>query len=494
MRARALQAETKLLLNDPEGVRRLIGAYADRLYKIEGNRGDATLLMRLDCEARAAAGDLDDLHQVALTRGRALIRLWPFSGLWIVGELVEFLGLDRRERLREGLLAWLLNRCARTTVRARLPGGWVRRVARAPVAWFGLTTAAICLFLLRWGDIRFAAQSRDDPRAGADDVIVSRAMGGIGDLFVMTPGLRALSERYARPVKLVIDRKYFDIFRNNPHVELVDIDGPPVDVAGCRAWFNLTLCPAARYESSRRPNVKKGRAELFAKGMGVRKLSLDRHGWDIEYALDDGQIAFRESFLRNAGLGSRPIVGVQPYSRDSYKDHPDIGRFVEALSAHYEVVIFHHLETGLHVGPGIVSTAGMPLARSIALVSALDAMVCVDSGFLHAAAAFDVPVIAMFGPTDGKLFTRHHKYATVISAGDKFACAPCWRNEDLPCQVTRALGASPCVAGLKVETVLAAVAAALGERRASARATISPDLASPVPAAANDAPSPERLL
>ena len=88
-------------------------------------------------------------------------------------------------------------------------------------------------------------------------------------------------------------------------------------------------------------------------------------------------------------------------------------------------------------------------------------MVCVDSAFLHAAAAFDVPVVAMFGPTDGKLFTRHHRNATVISANETFACAPCWRNEDLPCGLTGQFGPSPCVAALKVEPVLAAVAAAL---------------------------------
>ena len=155
---------------------------------------------------------------------------------------------------------------------------------------------------------------------------------------------------------------------------------------------------------------------------------------------------------------------MQPYSRDTYKDHPEIGRFVKALSADYDTIIFHHLETGLPAGPGIASTAGLALAESIALVSALDAMVCVNSGFLHAAGAFDVPVVAMFGPTDGKLFTRHLRHATVISANESFACAPCWRNEDLPCQVTRQYGPSPCVAALKVEAVQAAVAEALLRR------------------------------
>ena len=143
------------------------------------------------------------------------------------------------------------------------------------------------------------------------------------------------------------------------------------------------------------------------------------------------------------------------------KDHRNIALFIEALSADYDIIIFHHVETNLASGRGFASTAGLPLAQSIALASALKAMVCVDSAFLHAAAAFDVPVVAMFGPTDGKLFTRHHRNATVISANETFACAPCWRNEDLPCGLTGQFGPSSCVAALKVESVLAAVAAAL---------------------------------
>ena len=195
--------------------------------------------------------------------------------------------------------------------------------------------------------------------------------------------------------------------------------------------------------------------------MGIDWRTLERYGWDIEYALDAGQAAFRDDFIRRAGFGGRAIVGVQPYSRDSYKDHPDIERFIETLKADYDLIIFHHVETHFAPGPGVTSTAGLTLAQSIALVSKLDAMVCVDSGFLHAAAAFDVPVVALFGPTDGKLFTRHHRHATVVSANGSYACAPCWRNEDLPCWLTGKFGSSPCVAAVKVETVLAAVAAIL---------------------------------
>jgi ADP-heptose:LPS heptosyltransferase len=496
MRARTLHAETKLLLNDPAGVRRLIGEYADRLYKIEGNRRDIALLMRLDCQARTAAGDVDDIGRTAITRALALCRFWPLAAGSIARDLIEFISFERSARPRDGVLTWLLARSARLTARARIVGGSIpRRILRTPFAFLGLAVAAACLFLLRWGDIRLPRQAPGDQPIGKRDVVVSRAMGGIGDLFVMTPGLRALAKRHSTRVKLIIDRKYFDIFRNNPHVEAIDIDGPPVDVTQCKVWRNLTLCPASRHEAARRPFVKRGRAELFARGMGVGKRSLDRHGWGVEYVLDEGQIAFRESFVRDAGLGGRPIVGVQPYSRDTYKDHPEIGRFIEALSADYDIIIFHHIETGLPAGRGIASTAGLPLAKSIALVSALDAMVCVDSGFLHAAAAFDVPAVAMFGPTDGKLFTRHHKYATVISANESFSCAPCWRNEDLPCQVTRQYGASPCVAALKVAAVQAAVAEALLLRRGvEAHVSARHNVAPPLPATATELPPTGSLV
>ena len=464
MQARTLQAEARLLLKDPAGARALIGQYADRIYKIEGDRDDIMQLMRLDCQARASSGAVDDLGSLTISRAMSIARLWPFAVRSIASEFVEFMGFNHSARLIDGVLIWLLVQSARITTRARITGGsFLRRMVRRAMANVGLLIAAACLFLLRWGDIRFTRR-KQDRMLRKRDIVVSRAMGGIGDLLIMSAGLRALSMRRRTRVKLVIDRKFFDVFHNNPYVELIDIDGPPVDVTLCKAWYNLTMCPAGKYESMRRPFVKKGRAELFAKSMGVGKRGLYRHGWGVEYVLDAGQITFRDNFLRVAGFGARPIVGVQPYARDSYKDHPDIGRFIEALSADYDLIIFHHVETDLPVGPGIVSTAGLPLAQSIALVSALHAMVCVDSAFLHATSAFDVPVVAMFGPTDGKLFTQHHRQATVISANDTFACAPCWRNEDLPCQLTGQFGSSPCVAALKVEPVLAAVADALGRQ------------------------------
>ena len=116
-------------------------------------------------------------------------------------------------------------------------------------------------------------------------------------------------------------------------------------------------------------------------------------------------------------------------------------------------------------GPGIATTAGVALANSLALVSRIDAMVSVDSAFLHAAAAHDVPTIALFGPTDARTFTRHHRNVTILWKPQTFACVPCWRNEDMACEITGLRSLSPCLAAITVDEVLGAVSDAIGPTR-----------------------------
>ncbi len=293
-------------------------------------------------------------------------------------------------------------------------------------------------------------------------------MGGIGDLLMMTPGLRALALRSGERVDFAIPKKFHPLFRNNPHVNLLDIDGPPLELSRYKAWKNLSFCPAGRYESRYRPNVKKGRVELFSLGMGVRRRELKQNRLKIDYFPDEEEVKFCEQFKLRNGLGQRPIVGVQPYSRDSYKDHAEIVAIIQALSEENDVVIFHHIKDGLPTGDRIFSTAGMPLGFSLSLVSILDVMVSVDSAFLHAAAAFDIPVVAMFGPTDGTAFTKHHSRVEVLWKRQTFSCIPCWRNEDMPCPLTQQgtgtsfvigqqQGMSPCINTIGVEEVTESV-------------------------------------
>jgi ADP-heptose:LPS heptosyltransferase len=464
LRVRVLQAEACMALGNPGGARDLIGAYADRPHKIEGRRETFLEVMTLDCKARVGRGEVADLGQIALERARLLSRMWPLYSVHTAYYFVDFIAMGRRKGATDDWLARLTRAFAGSASRHRVSGGSIGRYLRSKWgAWAGIVATAFLLNLHGLGMSLFGRKARN-----ADELVVARAMGGVGDLIMMTPGLRSLSERFGAPIKLVTDRKFFDIFRGNPHVELIDIDGPLLPVMALPEWRNLTRCPAGAYESRNRPRVKLGRVELFARGMGVRKKELQRTGLELDYYLDDGQTAFIEAFLARMQRRGKPLIGVQPYSRERYKDHPEILTLIDRLRADYDLIVFHHVDVAVEDGPGVATTAGLSLAHSIALCSAVQAMVCVDSGFLHLAAAFHVPIVALFGPTDGELFTRHHRYATVLQERERFPCSPCWRNEDLPCHITGEVGLSPCMGAIAIDSVRDALKAALAKARDAA--------------------------
>ncbi|MBK7973589.1 MAG: glycosyltransferase family 9 protein [Deltaproteobacteria bacterium] len=67
------------------------------------------------------------------------------------------------------------------------------------------------------------------------------------------------------------------------------------------------------------------------------------------------------------------------------------------------------------------------LADALAVIAGARALVTNDSGLMHAAAAFGVPVIAVFGPTDWIATGPVSEDARVIR--EPVACAPCFLRD-----------------------------------------------------------------
>ena len=193
------------------------------------------------------------------------------------------------------------------------------------------------------------------------------------------------------------------------------------------------MCPAGKYEAARRPFVKKGRMELFAKWHGSRQTRALPLRLGRRIFLDATQIAFRDRLHSRRGPGARPTdrrSAVRAQNLQGSSGYRPIHRSApERLRNHHISPRRNPFVRWPRRSPRPAASRLRSRSRWFRLFRRWFAS---DSAFLHAASAFDVPVIAMFGPTDGKLFTRHHRNATVISANKSFACAPCWRNEDLP--------------------------------------------------------------
>ena len=136
---------------------------------------------------------------------------------------------------------------------------------------------------------------------------------------------------------------------------------------------------------------------------------------------------------------------------------------IRAIAKDHDVLIFHpcRQQPG---GGGAHHDNGRPAAGAIAGAGfAIEAMVSVDSAFLHAAAAFGRARGRMSGgPTDGRTFTRHHKRVKILWHRETFGCAPCCAMEDLACSVSAYARSARCVAAIRTDEVLSGLTEMLG--------------------------------
>ena len=103
-------------------------------------------------------------------------------------------------------------------------------------------------------------------------------MGGLGDLLMMTPGLRALSRRMDREIEFAIPRRYLELFETNPFVTALGLEDLPTDWYREGPIIDLTDCPASVVESRSAPKVTVNRIEIFARALGIGMRELRRHG------------------------------------------------------------------------------------------------------------------------------------------------------------------------------------------------------------------------
>jgi ADP-heptose:LPS heptosyltransferase len=292
-------------------------------------------------------------------------------------------------------------------------------------------------------------------------ILVTRAMGGIGDLLMMTPGLRALAAAHPdAEVHLAIPRQYFPLFQGHEDIRCIDIESADLDPARYLGWFNLTDCPASRIESRQAPNVRTGRIEIFARALGLSAHTVRGASARPRYVVLPDEQAAAQMEAQSIRRPGRRLVGLQWHAADSYRDYPHNMELLRLLASRSNVLVFGARQP---VDPGLdgVVTVSKPLREAFALAAQCDVLVGPDSSFLHLAGALALPMVLISGPVDGAL--RAKPYPSVIPmvpSPHDFACAPCWRNENINCYLSRKRE-SVCLRSIRPDDIAARVDALL---------------------------------
>jgi hypothetical protein len=479
-RAEFLEARVLTVIGRHDASAAIVSRWGERPYRFDGEYRLIIQALSLDLNARLAAGRVEEAQRLALAR---VLYLASAGGLW------RAFGMTRRFYQALSLGPWrghVRHWTEPVLVAASHLCVWQREVGRRHllgrrVRWLvmmvGLLVADLLLAVAGlFGETGLSLQAESDPavappplRGAADDQIpaflVTRPTGGLGDLLMMTPGLRALARRYGRPVAFAIPTRFHHAFVDDPDFKLLDSDSF-IDLSRYRRWRNLGLCPAAHYEAGHAPRITKGRVELFARGMGVTRRELVLHGDKPKFHLSATHDIVQAETRGLARTSGRPLIGVALHSREAYRDYPAMPQLLVALAERYTVLAIHSTPVALPASPHIIGWFDRPLHETVAAMAACDVIVSVDTALYHFAGALNVPAVAVFGPTSAAIRSLHIARKVIVEA-EGFACQPCWRNEDELCQMSGDFS-SVCMASIGVERVATAIEAALLMRKGPA--------------------------
>ncbi len=345
--------------------------------------------------------------------------------------------------------------------------------ALVTVAWSGLAhagprriTAAIADIAMERAGLAVVRREHQVSARLASSSRAVRAMGGIGDLLMMTPGLRALSKRIGGPIEFAIPRRYLELFEHNPFVTALAIEGLPAEWYRGGRFIDLTDCPASIVESRSAPNVTANRIEIFARALGVSTRELRRHGLQPVFEASPTARQRAEQWLKSRHLHNKDFVAIQASAAEGYRTWNGMSEVARVLAESMPVVIFDdkpwkgsdHLALSHE---NIEQAIGLDLSLGFALACEARLIIAPDSALLHLAGARRIPCVGVFGPTEGARRTSAYSQAVVVSRVAELPCAPCWRNQATPCMLTGGMS-SECLDSLAAKPVIDAAVRLLG--------------------------------
>jgi len=255
-----------------------------------------------------------------------------------------------------------------------------------------------------------------------DSTVLVVRPGGFGDLLFCTPIFRELRSRWPGIIlQVACSDRVSPVLHGNPHIDELVTYPVPSHVWGT-ADAIVTLENAIEWG----PLAKTHHAvDVFADCFGLKPGICSRK---MDIYLDDSELALAEKILPNGK--KRPVVGIQLYASSPVRSY---ARLIEVIADVHarggEVVIFAapgqppvKCSTGKIINLHTLKPAPT-FRQACAVLRACDVVVAPDSSITHAAAALDVPCVALYGSFPWKL--RVTPGPRMVALSGNLPCAPC---------------------------------------------------------------------
>lgn len=277
-------------------------------------------------------------------------------------------------------------------------------------------------------------------------ICVARQLGGVGDLIMTTPVYRGLKEKYPGCHLTVATTWIYgagalpELLKHNPFIdEVVRVepmeyapemlrtnkreyanvpnDRVPFCVEHCDEFIELNVI-CSIVETRTQPNVTQHRTDIWCEHAQVNPSSCRPI-----LNLTAEELAEGRQWVDQNMLASGPKVGLVLKAMSWVREWPYVDQFaVDLMRAGFSVVTIDPVK---RVHDNIPALIGKRIRFVASVIANLDAVVSPDTGLLHVAGALGVPILGLFGSTDGAM--RMREYAGHYTLTNRFvSCGPCW--------------------------------------------------------------------
>ena len=250
-------------------------------------------------------------------------------------------------------------------------------------------------------------------------------MGGIGDILMMTPIIKAVKEKYPNSKLFVaVKRKgvrkdsYYLVLKNLKYVDKI-IESKYINKKDFDLFYDLTKC-CTLYE---RPGLTFNRIDLFASA--------------CEVSLED------KTPIYDIEIGeklSKDTIAIHIKSEDEKRNWPEKYNYslinLILRNTKYNVLILdNNLEETVN-NPRVSYCTNKNIEETAALLKQCKYFVGPDSCFMHFAAAFKIPSLVLMGSIPIEARLKHYSLAKGITSSSD--CLECWYekcNENIKCMI-----------------------------------------------------------